>query len=75
MSVIAMCEGCANLYTGDKSCMIGVPPAERARRAETGRCDEAAKLIEESGHTLRAAGSKVQGKTNRLWEFVRAQDQ
>jgi len=49
--------------------------AEQARRAAAGRCDSAAQIYEMSGHTLRAVGSMVLNLTNRLWEFVRAQEQ
>ena len=72
MAVEDMCRNCANLYTGDRSCMLpGVPRAEQERRAAAGRCDSAAQTYNESGHTLRVAGSMVRGITNRLWEFVR----
>lgn len=49
--------------------------AEQERRAAAGRCDDAVQIINELGHTLRAVGSMVLGRINRLWEFVQAQNQ
>lgn len=59
-----MCESCKNLYTGDRSCMLGVLNPERNQRVENGQCNEASQII---------GGVVAFGKMiliNEFWEFV-----
>lgn len=76
MADLEMCRCCYKLYKGDGSCTDSdVPPAEQAQRAAAGRCNSAAQIYNESGHTLKAVGSMVLNTKTSLWKFVRAQDQ